>query len=153
MKNSNNQIEAPESDYLYKSQSQIPNSGNGLFTVIDIYKEETIAIFKGEILTDSEAKVRAEAGNDGYFINLLDGSIMDSKNVECFAKYANDAEGLVPSKFKNNARITLDLNGNVCIEALRNIKANEELFCSYGSRYWKKTSLNERNSTELIKSF
>ncbi len=142
MKNSNNQIEAPESDYLYKSQSQIPNSGNGLFTVIDIYKDETIAIFKGEILTDLEAKLRAEAGNDGYFINLLDGSIMDSANVECFAKYANDAEGLVPSKFKNNARITLDLNDNVCIEALRNIKANEELFCSYGKSYWKKYSVN-----------
>lgn len=138
MKNSNNQIEAPEADYLYKSQSQIPNSGNGLFTVIDIYKDETIAIFKGEILTDSEAEIRAESGNDGYFINLLDGSIMDSGNVECFAKYANDAEGLVPSKFKNNARIALDLNGNVCIEALRNIKANEELFCSYGKSYWKK---------------
>jgi uncharacterized protein len=142
MKNSNNQIEAPESDYLYKSQSQIPNAGDGLFTVIDIYKEETIAIFKGEILSEFEAKIRADAGNDGYFINLLDGSIMDSGNVECFAKYANDAEGLVPSKFKNNARITLDLNDNVCIEALRNIRANEELFCSYGKGYWKKYAVN-----------
>ena len=139
----NNQIEAPESDYLYKSQSQIPDSGQGLFTVIDIYKDEIIAVFKGEILSDPEAKMRAEAGNDGYFINLLDGSILDSKNVECFAKYANDAEGLVPSKFKNNTRITLDPNRNVCIEALRNIKANEELFCSYGKAYWKKQAVNK----------
>lgn len=138
MKNSNNQIEALESDYLYKSPSQIPNAGDGLFTVIDIYKDETIAIFKGEILSDLEAELRAKAGKDAYFINLLDGSIMDSQNVECFAKYANDAEGLVPSEFKNNARITLDLNNHVCIEALRNIKANEELFCSYGKGYWKK---------------
>lgn len=138
MKNSTNQIEAPESDYLYKSQSQIPNSGNGLFTVIDIYKDETIAIFKGEILTDLEAKTRAEAGNDGYFINLIDGTILDSKNVECFAKYANDAEGFSASNYKNNTRITLDLNDNVCIQALRNIQANEELFCSYGKGYWKK---------------
>jgi uncharacterized protein len=30
------------------------------------------------------------------------------------------------------------LNDNVCIEALRNIRANEELFCSYGKGYWKK---------------
>ena len=138
MKNSNNQIEALESDYLYKSQSQIPDAGDGLFTVIDIYKDETIAIFKGEILSDLEAELRAKAGKDAYFINLLDGSILDSQNVECFAKYANDAEGLVPSEFKNNVRITLDLNDRVCIEALRNIKANEELFCSYGKGYWKK---------------
>ncbi|AEA45213.1 SET domain-containing protein-lysine N-methyltransferase [Fluviicola taffensis] len=138
MKNSTNQIEASESDYLYKSQSQIPNSGHGLFTVIKIYKDETIAIFKGEILTDLEAKTRAEAGNDGYFINLIDGTILDSKNVECFAKYANDAEGFSASNYKNNTRITLDLNDNVCIQALRNIQANEELFCSYGKGYWKK---------------
>ena len=141
MKN-NNQIEAPESDYLYKSQSQIPNSGQGLFTVIDIYKDEIIAVVKGEILSDLEAKIRAEAGNDGYFINLLDGSVLDSKNVECFAKYANDAKGLVPSEFKNNTRITLDPDQNVCIEATRNIRANEELFCSYGNRYWEKHAVN-----------
>lgn len=138
MKNSTNQIEASESDYLYKSQSQIPNSGDGLFTVIKIYKDETIAIFKGEILTDLEAKTRAEAGNDAYFINLIDGTILDSKNVECFAKYANDAEGFSASNYKNNTRITLDLNDHVCIQALRNIQANEELFCSYGKGYWKK---------------
>ena len=34
----NNTIEAPEVDYLYIQQSQIENSGNGLFTAIDIYK-------------------------------------------------------------------------------------------------------------------
>lgn len=134
----NNKIDAPESDYLYKSQSQIPDSGNGLFTAIDIYKDETIAIFKGEILTDIQAKKRAKEGVDKYFINLLDGSIMDSMNVMCFAKYANDAEGSADSNFKNNASITLDDNDNVCIKAIRYIKADEELFCGYGKRYWKK---------------
>lgn len=135
--NSNN-IDAPESDYLYKGQSQIPGSGKGLFTAIDIYKEETIAVFKGEILSDFQAKMRADAGNDHYFINLLDGKIMDSKNVQCFAKFANDAEGRISSGFKNNAKITLDINDNVCIEATRDIEANEEIFCSYGKSYWKK---------------
>ena len=141
MKTSNNNtIDAPESEYLYKRQSQIPNSGEGLFTAIDIYKDETIAIFKGEILTDIQVKKRAQEGNDKYFINMLDGSIMDSMNIKCFAKYANDAAGLTNSSFKNNAKITLDENDNVCIRAIKNIKANEELFCSYGKRYWKKHS-------------
>ena len=134
----NNKIEAQESDYLFRATSQIPNSGEGLFTAIDLYKDETISIFKGEILTDSEASQRVAEGIDNYFINLLDGSIMDSKNVKCFAKYANDAEGFAKSSFKNNARITLDENNTPCIEAIRDIKANEELFCSYGKRYWKK---------------
>ncbi len=44
LKNSNNnKIDAAESDYLYKSPSQIPNSGKGLFTAIDIYKNENNA--------------------------------------------------------------------------------------------------------------
>jgi len=134
----NNKIDAPETDYLYKSQSQIPDSGNGLFTAIDIYKDEIIAVFKGEILTDLQAARRAEEGNDNYFINLLDGSIMDSMNVMCFAKYANDVKGLTNSTFKNNAIITLDENDNVCIQATSNINASEEIFCSYGKSYWRK---------------
>ncbi len=133
-----NTIDALEADYLYKKPSQLINAGNGLFTAIDIYKDETIAIFKGELLSDDQAEKRALEGNDKYFINLLNGSIMDSMNVACFAKYANDASGFTNSNFKNNAKITLDDNDNVCIQATRNIKANEELFCSYGKNYWKK---------------
>lgn len=134
----NNTIDALEGDYLYKSQSQIPDSGNGLFTAIDIYKDETIAVFKGEILTDLQAQKRVKAGKDKYFINLLNGNIMDSSKTACFAKYANDASGQTNSKFKNNSVITLDDNNDVCIKATRKIKANEELFCSYGKKYWKK---------------
>jgi uncharacterized protein len=134
-------IEAPEADYLYKKKSQIPDSGRGLFTAIDIYKDEIIAFFKGEILTYTQAEQRAQEGRDKYFINLPDGSIMDSMNVKCFAKYANDAKGSVSSKFKNNAVITINEQDKVCIKATRNIKANEELFCGYGVRYWKKHSI------------
>lgn len=138
--NNDNKIDAPESDYLYVSQSQIPDAGNGLFTAIDIYKDETITLFKGKILSGMEVKKRVKEGKDRYFINLLDGTIMDSMNAKCFAKYANDANGLSKSNFKNNAVITLDDNDKICITALRNIKGGEELFCSYGKSYWKKHS-------------
>lgn len=138
--NNENKIDARESEYLYTNHSQIPDAGIGLFTAIDIYKDEIIAIFKGKILTDAEARRRAKDGNDRYFINLLNGSIMDSMNAKCFAKYANDANGLSKSNFKNNAVITLDDNDKVCIVAIKNIKAGEELFCSYGKKYWKKHS-------------
>ena len=136
--NSDNHINASESDYLYISTSQLPNAGNGLFTAIKIYKEEVISIFKGEIISDAQAKFRAANGNDKYFINMLDGSIMDSMPVDCFAKYANDAEGLSLLKFKNNSKIAIDDNNNVCIIATKNIKPEEEVFCSYGKKYWKK---------------
>jgi uncharacterized protein len=133
-----NKIELPESDYLYIQQSQIANSGKGLFTAIAIYKDEIISLFLGEILTQKQAKIVAEQGNDKYFINLLDGTIMDSMNTNCFAKYANDASGFSKSDYKNNAKIALDENQNICLVATRKIKSGEEIFCSYGKKYWKK---------------
>jgi SET domain-containing protein len=140
LKTDNNKIEAIEFDYLFKNPSQLPNAGNGLFTAIDIYIDETIAVFKGEVLSNAEAKKRAQEGNDRYFINLLDNTIMDSMHTACFAKYANDAKGSPTATFKNNAEIVLDDNDKICIKATREIKANEEVFCSYGKKYWEKHS-------------
>ena len=136
-----NSIDAPEADYLYISISQLPNAGRGLYTATPIYKEEIIAKFKGEQLTSLQAHKRAVAGNDHYFINMVDGGILDSMHVACFAKYANDAKGYVDSTFKNNAKITLDDEENICLVALRNIHEGEELFCSYGKKYWLKHRL------------
>lgn len=133
-----NTIEAPESDYLFVQPSQIKKAGKGLFTAIDIYEDEIISLFKGEIIDNNEAALRAEQNQDRYFINLLDDTIMDSMHTDCFAKYANDAEGLTQSNFKNNAAITLDDENNVCIKAIKNIDYGEEVFCSYGKSYWKK---------------
>lgn len=133
-----NTIDANEDDYLYIQKSQIENSGNGLFTTIEIYKDEIISIFKGKIITNTEAESIVKLNEDKYFINLLDGTILDSNTVDCFAKYANDSNGFIKSKYKNNSKITLDDANNVCLVATKNIKSNEEIFCSYGKRYWKK---------------
>ncbi|WP_430400873.1 SET domain-containing protein-lysine N-methyltransferase [Flavobacterium sp.] len=140
MKNSDNYISAPEVDYLYVTTSKLSNAGKGLYSAIQIYKDEIISVFKGEIITDEVAKIRVELNQDQYFINMLDGSIMDSMNVECFAKYANDAEGFASSKYKNNSKIALDEENNVCIIATKTIKSEDEIFCSYGKKYWKKHS-------------
>ena len=133
-----NTIDAKEEDYLYIQKSQIENSGNGLFTAIKIYKEEIISIFKGKIITNNEAESIVKLNEDKYFINLLDGTILDSNTEDCFAKYANDSNGFIKSKYKNNSKISLDEANNVCLIATKNIKSNEEIFCSYGKRYWKK---------------
>ena len=129
-------IAAKESDYLYVSKSRIVAAGDGLFTSIKIYENEVIAIYKGVILSDEEAATRVKDNMDHYFINLLDGTIMDSLDVKGFAKYANDAEGLSITPFDNNAKITLDEDGKVCLVAIRDIKIGEEIFCGYGKKYW-----------------
>ena len=136
--NDQNQIDAEESDYLYVKCSQLIHSGNGLFTAIDIYKDEIIAVFKGIILTQKESIAIIAGGNDSYFMDLPNGRILDCRLTDGFAKYANDAMGFSKSEFKNNAKITLDENQNVCLMALKKIKSGEEIFCNYGKPYWKK---------------
>ncbi len=133
-------IAANEPDYLYIKESQIHGAGNGLFTAIPIYKNEVISIFKGKILSAEEAEHGAAIGVDGFFMNMPDGTILDAMHVACFAKYANDARGFVKTAYKNNATITFDENGKVCIVAKRRIAVGEEIFCGYGNRYWEKHS-------------
>lgn len=137
-KKDENKIQAEESDYLYIQTSQLPNSGKGLFTAIAIYKEEIIAVFNGEVLSNKEAAIRSKKGLDTYFMNLLNGTILDCMTTDGFAKYANDACGFSKSDFKNNAKIALDENNQVCLIALKKIKAGDEIFCDYGKNYWKK---------------
>ena len=112
-------------------------AGKGLFTAIPIYKDEIISIFKGELLSNAEAKRRAKASENGYFIMMPNGGIMDSKNIKCFAKYANDTLGMVRTRFKNNAKISLNEHDEVCLVAIKKINAGEEIFCAYGAAYWK----------------
>ncbi|OYU95425.1 MAG: SET domain-containing protein-lysine N-methyltransferase [Bacteroidetes bacterium B1(2017)] len=133
-----NTIEAPESDYLFIETSNLPNAGKGLHTAITLYKDEIICLYGGEILSTKEAEKRANLGKNQYFISLLNGKILDSINSKCFARFANDAAGFSPSKFKNNAKISLNEQNQVCLIASKKIKAGEEIFCSYGKRYWKK---------------
>lgn len=109
-----------------------------MYTAIPIYKEEVIALFKGEILSELQIQGRLKKGKDQYFIRMLDGTIMDSINTKCFAKYANDAQAYTGAAFKNCSKITIDEDDNVALIATRNIKANEEIFCGYGKAYWKK---------------
>jgi uncharacterized protein len=133
-----NQDEVPisESDYLYTNVSQIPNAGMGLYSALKLFKDEQIAVFEGEILSQKEANKRAKNKEDQYFINLLNGKILDSKHKDCFAKYANDATGFIIN-FKNNAKIAIIEVGKVCLIATKTIQVNEEIFCSYGKAYWK----------------
>jgi SET domain-containing protein len=131
-------IESKESDYLFIEESNISGAGLGLFTAINIFKDEIISIFKGEVLSQKQAKIRVLKREDRYFMNLPNGSIFDTSQTDCFAKYANDASGFSKSDFTNNAIIKLEDANKICLVAKRKIKAGEEIFCAYGQKYWDK---------------
>jgi len=69
-------------------------------------------------------------------MNLPSGETLDCKRTDCFAKFANDAEG-IPSNFENNSIITMDDDNNVVLLSDRDIKSGEEIFVGYGKSYWK----------------
>ncbi len=131
-------IDSDESLYLYIEPSQIPLAGMGLYTAIDIYKDELIAYFTGEVLTNKQVQKRVLLNEDQYFIALLNGRILDSKHSKCFAKYANDVKGTTNTTLKNNSRILLDERGQICLFASKKIKSGSEIFCGYGKKYWLK---------------
>jgi SET domain-containing protein len=127
-----------EASYLFVKESQIPHAGKGLYVSVSKHKGDVVSFYRGEVLSYEEAENRAEKGEDGYFINMHNETILDSMHVDCFAKYANDAHGIEKSIFKSNTEIRLSGNPEMaCLVALRDIKAGEEIFCSYGRKYWK----------------
>jgi SET domain-containing protein len=129
-------IDVEEVEYLYIDTSLIIGAGKGLFTAINIHKNEIISIYKGELLQEKSANRRIELGQNDFFMNLPNGKILDAKNTDCFAKYANDAKGVQSSSYKNNALITVNHKNQICLVARVNIKAGSEIFCSYGKAYW-----------------
>jgi uncharacterized protein len=60
--------------------------------------------------------------------------------AKCFAKYTNDAKGLVKTGSGLNSVITLDDNNRVSLVAIRDIRTGEELFFSYSKSYWRKSA-------------
>lgn len=131
-------IQLKEEHYLYTALSGLPGAGFGLFTAIPLYKDEVIAIFHGNRLSAEAARDRAAKGLDRYFMKLPGGTTLDTMGINGFAKFANDALGCAGGSLRNNARITLEDGGQVCLRAVRFIRIGEEVLCGYGKGYWER---------------
>jgi hypothetical protein len=126
-------LETNEEDYLYIKPSQIPNAGLGLYTAIKLFKGDIIAQFHGEVLNKQEFKKRSALQEDHYFMNLPNGHTLDCRHTAGYAKMANDC---MNSQFKQNAIITIN-NNQVVLVANRTINMHNEIFTSYGKKYWE----------------
>ncbi len=123
-------------DNLIIKKSMIPNSGKGVFTKIDIEKDEIVTEYTGE-------KVSHTIGTARYILNQSDSLVylnkkyfIDSRtDKNCFASFINDATGLNKTTLKNNV-LMIKARGRIFVVAKRNIKKGEELLISYGKNYW-----------------
>lgn len=100
-----------------------PIEGRGAFAVKFIAKGETIAEYTGERISKAESDRRCEEGNP-YIFNVddewdLDGNVPD--NAARFLNHSCDP----------NCE-ALDYDGQIWIEAIRDIRPGEELTFNYG---------------------
>lgn len=121
---------------LVVKKSQIPNSGQGLFTKKFIPKGTRIVEYKGRI--SSWKDVKDEDGKNGYIFYVNRNHVIDGKPYKkALARYANDANGLSKVKgLKNNCDYVID-GRKAFIEAKRDIPAGAEILVDYGKDYWK----------------
>jgi hypothetical protein len=116
---------APEGDVL-KQRYRVFQTG------------DVIGEYKGEILTEAEAKVRYDENKRSrleefqapYAVRVeTTGQVIDALCQRNFVAYVNDARG---TGMKRNTRYTKD----GFLEATKDIYQGEELLTSYGSEYW-----------------
>jgi len=121
--------------YLFVKKSTLPETGKGLFTKIEIRKGTRIVEYKGKI--QSWREVKDQDGINGYLMYINRNVVINAlPAITTLGRYANDANGLVRIQgLKNNAEYVSE--GKRCyIEAIRTIKAGEEILVGYGREYW-----------------
>lgn len=136
--------------WLKVKKSQIPNSGKGLFTTIDIKKGQRIVEYKGRLHKWKDIKYQ-DASN-GYLLYMTSQAVIDARPSRSFGRYANDAAGFSRvSGLKNNAEYLYE--GKRCyIEAKRKIAAGEEILVAYGREYWsdlRKAALQKKSRKRM----
>ncbi len=134
---------------LFVKKSTLPNAGKGLFTKVDIKKNERFIEYVGEIITEAELDRRAEKDVYGYAFYISKKKCIDAYYMpEVLARYANDAKGLTRVKGINNNCCYEVYKNRGWIKAEKNIKAGEEIFVSYGAEYWRDIRYNIKLDAE-----
>ena len=140
----------PTGDYeshLKVAPSTIPNAGNGLFTSINIPKGEVVCHYTG-YRHDYQSQKRLR--DRTYVLKLQNGwPKFDRRNdgfvdalpcQEVLARYINDPreEERCNVKFEHVQQPGI---WHCPVVALRDIEVGEELFVSYGPRYWEESRM------------
>jgi SET domain-containing protein len=121
---------------LYIKKSTIPNAGKGLFTKKPIPKGTRIIEYTGKRSTWKE--IKDEDGKNGYIFYINRNNVIDAlPTKKAYARYANDARGLVRIKgLLNNSDYIVD-GLKAYIESKKDIPAGGEILVDYGKDYWK----------------
>ena len=119
-------------------RSLIPGAGKGVFTKVDIDKDEIITEFTGEKVSHTMGVARFILKQSHSILYLNNTYSLDSyADKDCLATFINDAKGLKRIPYKRNNVLLVRERGRLFVIAKRKITAGEELYMSYGSGYWR----------------
>eukprot|EP00762_Andalucia_godoyi_P003956 ANDGO_05736.mRNA.1 hypothetical protein EMIHUDRAFT_97090 len=117
---------------LYIAKSTIPGAGYGLFSQVDIQKNEIVSEYTGRIMTDIDYSLRYPENDAEYVISVgedlsIDG---DDPSATTLARFANHQQG-------NRANAGYIMSGcKVFVIAFKFIKRDTEIFTDYGRQFW-----------------
>jgi SET domain-containing protein len=121
--------------------------GKGLFAKSEYKKGDEIIQYRGDLISVQQYQEREQNMEGGYCIQISKDQVLDCYRAmqrgECLASMTNcpsNAYVVKEKKFVSappaNARITVNRRYNtVCLKAMRNIRIDEEITCSYSKTY------------------
>ncbi len=127
-----------DSDLVLKP-SQIPNSGRGVFTKVDIFPGDTVGFYTGEILSDLDVLGKDEDHPGKHISNLYLFYVCKNHWIRGNAKNSSKITKInhAKKKFCNCQMLVSRRNKTARLEATKVIPAGSELFWHYGIEYWK----------------
>jgi hypothetical protein len=110
--------------------STLPGAGKGLFAMKDFRRGDNILRYDGEELTNDCLNARYGENTAPYGISNPEGRIFDGACQRGPASMANHRPGSFNARF-----VEVSGRPEPMLQALRNIKRNEEIFVNYGTEY------------------
>lgn len=126
-------------DKLLIAKSTIPNAGNGLFTLKDRKKGETVTQYRGKVLTKDQAEEKYPGNTQApYMIKVNKNKYIDAAETPAgMARYANHG-----NPRKQNAKLARTRAQKVVVKTTKKIdvpaKEKKEILVDYGKDYWKR---------------
>lgn len=139
-----------ERDGLTIAKSQLPGAGWGAYAWREYKKNEQLGEYLGRELTPEEAEV----SKSHYLMDTPDGEhVIDAKdawrNGFSLIAYVNDlTRDNKKAGFSYNSEFREGKNNDIWLDAIKPIHKGDEIFASYGKKYWSDMRRFEP-STEL----
>lgn len=115
--------------------------GKGVFTYISLKKGEMVTFYSGWIISRNDADLLRKENTHSHIITrtYCVDSILGIETMSELNSFMYDGLGsFINDSDEPNVEV-VNVDGHLLVKALRNIQSHEELYISYGKRYWEQS--------------